>query len=574
MKKGKKVEPSDRIEQIKKAAARAQQVLASDPNVISVGYGIKRTKGRPLRKWSIVVGVREKLKSAKEINARGSKRIPKMIEGFPTDVVVALSKPVSDISGPRGNVFDELAGGIAVGYPTGTYGLSYGTLGMIVFDKNSGDPMILTNWHVIHEDRSIGDPVHQPAWDDSKVVHSFEIESCPDRIMKVTDSPTNLSDIFGPLAAGAAAAAAASDEIDPIRFSQKATPPNADEQTVGEKIKLKFRYPKPPLPGIPYSAEAEWDYSRQTTGKTYGYSHKWRKKNQHVLREFVLKTDKEAYKQRETVVITAALAPPKGKTCGSYYVVAYILAPSQNDIFPVVLQWTNQGASAGMSSVLDTPKGTKAVVMSNCVDFEGKAGKAYDSSFRHEGLIWIPDPDDVLRVVLWANADYPGLNWRSGVTIELPAISKSVIARVATFTSEPVRMTAYYEGQEVGTAEMDDFENENWQDLKISAKQIDQVRIEGGGGEGVLLWLCYNPIQAKDKRCIYRGCWHIHAHLPKGLYKVYGLVQSINNADAEDEPAKAATIIGGIMANMNPQAKSPEDPCDWVLKEDASFIVE
>ncbi|MFB0566947.1 MAG: hypothetical protein ACETWK_14885 [Candidatus Aminicenantaceae bacterium] len=573
MKKGKTESSSQRIGHIKKVAAKARQALAGDPNVISVGYGIKLIKGRPVRKWSIIVGVREKLKTDKEIEARGSKRIPKEFEGVPTDVVVALTKPVSNISGPRGNVFSELAGGIAVGYPTGVFTYSYGTLGMIVFDKTTNEAMILTNWHVIHEGRNIGDPVHQPAWDDSKIVHSFEIESCPDRVMKVTDSPTNLSDIFGPLAAGTAAAAAYSDEVDPVRFSQGKTPPTEDEQTIGEEINLKLKYPQPPLPGLSYVAEAEWDYTRRTTGKTYHHSHKWKRKNQHVLKEFILKVDKDKYKHGETVIITAALQSPRGKHCGSYYVVAYILSPDQKELHPVVLHWVNQSISPGMASMLKTYTAVKPIVDTICADFEDEFGKEYTSTFEYAGITWIPNPGDILRVVSWVDDGTPGLNWRKGVTVNLPSISNRVVARVATGTQSPVKMTAYFQGQKIRSTEMKGFKSGVSQEIEVTGDMIDQVRLEGGGGEGVLVRLCYNPIQVKERRCIYRGYLGTHAKLPRGQYKVYGLVQTVNDAKEGDKATHAATIIGGIMANQNPQS-TPQDPCDWRVKEDTSFNIE
>lgn len=150
--------------------ARGNDYL-KDPNVTSVGVGLKNGDG-PV---SLQFTVGEKGDSA--IEALGSERIPETItlpDGttVPTDVIQRSYKPAFEVVeaeslDDRRVRRDPLQPGISISHPGGTAG----TIGMIVFDRATGAPCVLSNWHVLHGNGgAIGDTIVQPGpFDDNNV---------------------------------------------------------------------------------------------------------------------------------------------------------------------------------------------------------------------------------------------------------------------------------------------------------------------------------------------------------------------------------------------------------------------
>jgi endonuclease G len=142
-----------------------------DPNITSVGVGLKNGDG-PV---SLQFTVGEKGASALE--ALDTVEIPATItlnDGtvVPTDVIERSYKPAFELVqaealDQRRVRRDPIQPGISISHPLGTAG----TIGLIVFDRTSGAPCILSNWHVLHGNRgAIGDPVVQPGpFDDNNV---------------------------------------------------------------------------------------------------------------------------------------------------------------------------------------------------------------------------------------------------------------------------------------------------------------------------------------------------------------------------------------------------------------------
>jgi hypothetical protein len=79
-----------------------------------------------------------------------------------------------------------------------------------------------------------------------------------------------------------AAAVAMSDAADPFWRGQIATPPAADEMTVGERVVARWSLPEAPNAGKPYPADVKWTYTRITTGKTYEFAVSETQTNTHV----------------------------------------------------------------------------------------------------------------------------------------------------------------------------------------------------------------------------------------------------------------------------------------------------
>lgn len=134
-----------------------------DPNVTSIGVGRKNGDGE----ICLVFTVGRKA-APSVLEALGTRELPKRIEidGFAvaTDVVERRYEPsfriveaeAADILKTR---LDPVVPGASVSHVDGTAG----TLGLIVFDGETGAPCILSNWHVLHGPTGeIGDPIVQP----------------------------------------------------------------------------------------------------------------------------------------------------------------------------------------------------------------------------------------------------------------------------------------------------------------------------------------------------------------------------------------------------------------------------
>lgn len=146
-----------------------------DPNVTSVGVGYKTVGGKRTSQLAVQFSVDEKV-LPERVEALGSEPIPPSftIDGVvvPTDVVQrkfsAEYRVVSESASPdRKRRVDAVVPGVSVG----NVKVSAGTLGCVVYDKDSGVPYVLSNWHVLHgPDGAIGDAVVQPGpHDDNRV---------------------------------------------------------------------------------------------------------------------------------------------------------------------------------------------------------------------------------------------------------------------------------------------------------------------------------------------------------------------------------------------------------------------
>jgi endonuclease G len=154
--------------------ARGNDYL-KDPNITSVGVGPKNGTG-PI---SLQFTVGEKGTSALE--SLETEQIPETITlangtVVPTDVIERSFKPGFEIVAPeslgeRRTRRDPIQPGISISHPNGTAG----TIGLIVFDRATGAPCVLSNWHVLHGNRgAIGDDIVQPGpFDDNNVAGNF-----------------------------------------------------------------------------------------------------------------------------------------------------------------------------------------------------------------------------------------------------------------------------------------------------------------------------------------------------------------------------------------------------------------
>ncbi|MFC1463243.1 MAG: hypothetical protein ACFLMY_00190 [Candidatus Brachytrichaceae bacterium NZ_4S206] len=147
---------------IEDAYREALAKYAHRENVTGIDVGYKYTNGERTGTLAVRIHVLEKIP---ELALEASEIFPEEILGFPVDVIQADYKPLWQL-GAEATTTDrrarlaQLQPGISIGHP----GITVGTLGMIVRDKRSGRPAILSNWHVLAGSNAAapGDPILQP----------------------------------------------------------------------------------------------------------------------------------------------------------------------------------------------------------------------------------------------------------------------------------------------------------------------------------------------------------------------------------------------------------------------------
>lgn len=156
-------------EELEKANATLQSVKdewMTYDGVTAVDLGFKWSHGHMTQKLAIRVHVAEKLPLEQVPEAQ---RFPRTINGIDVDVIEArygiqhvnLDRvQLEGAAGNRGSRFDEIPAGVSIGSPH----VTAGTLGAKVFDATTGEPLILSNWHILAAlpTASAGLPIWQP----------------------------------------------------------------------------------------------------------------------------------------------------------------------------------------------------------------------------------------------------------------------------------------------------------------------------------------------------------------------------------------------------------------------------
>lgn len=120
---------------------------------VGIGYAMKDDK---LTNEPAIIVLVAKKKDLNYINEQ--ELIPKEIDGIRIDIIE--SNPVEDTD-PYSR-FEKVLGGISISSARLNGG---GTLGGILYDRVTNEPMGLTNWHVAKRNRGkFGDYIVQPAW--------------------------------------------------------------------------------------------------------------------------------------------------------------------------------------------------------------------------------------------------------------------------------------------------------------------------------------------------------------------------------------------------------------------------
>jgi len=139
-------------QKVKDTLKKKHDSLKKKPNVVGTAVGKKIKAGKKTKDWAVVVFVKEKVEASALTR---SQKIPKTVDGVPTDVV-AVGEVVAQQT-PKGR-FRPAPGGVSVGH----FAITAGTLGKWVTYNNVYH--ILSNNHVLANSNNAaqGDNIIQP----------------------------------------------------------------------------------------------------------------------------------------------------------------------------------------------------------------------------------------------------------------------------------------------------------------------------------------------------------------------------------------------------------------------------
>jgi hypothetical protein len=341
------LDPADRA-----SFDRVQEVIdgiapewLEDDNILQISPCLK-VSGGVARPGALAIGFHVAYKmTAPELAERGSRPIPPEIEGIATDVIAATRPALGSVDerATRSAMFDTLVGGIAVGNADLN---AYGTLGMTLLAAEDQRLVGLTNEHVLvfDTDGQVGDRVEQPRFFLHSEVSLDPASCCPDGQLRYRGVNNPIVLAAGAVFAAAAIAAAASDDIDPHRRGQDATPTEPGERTEREIVRIDIDYPDLPLPGTPFRTQVEWHYERHTDRRVLSHQVTEERRYQHATQLQILVTERSRYQRGEVVRLLAALAPDEYSGRCNYLVTAAALSPSHAQAHKVVMRpWRPPG---------------------------------------------------------------------------------------------------------------------------------------------------------------------------------------------------------------------------------------
>ncbi len=141
-------------EQVYQAKTFHKNILLNRPNVIGVGVGYKTIGKQETSELCVVVMVRQKLPAT---GLPLEAIVPQEVSGVRTDVIQVGFVRALDLPTDR---WRPAPGGVSLGH----YQITAGTLGAVVYDRQTGERLILSNNHVLanSNDARNGDPILQP----------------------------------------------------------------------------------------------------------------------------------------------------------------------------------------------------------------------------------------------------------------------------------------------------------------------------------------------------------------------------------------------------------------------------
>lgn len=532
--------------------------LADDPNVLCVGFGLRRRKGKIVEEVCLTYRVYSKFTKESEIKAAGSKPIPKEIHGYPTDVLLIKESRPSQCpddpgapTGDRGSRQENpLVGGTSStvlsdwhSFPTG-----YGTLGGICFDRSTGDEMALSNAHVWGEetDKDVIQPWMPVDEYLEAAVKLFLCGATAYLFDLVVPSPATVA--LGAAATGAWVAACASDQEDPARWGQRktGTPPDG-AKTDRESIRLRADVPPVPMAGRAYKTKTTWDYTRITDQGDKSASVTEDRSNKHILLAKRVWTDEPQYGRGSRVQICAELITQYRRKPEEYMVVAHCFPKSNpEDVYKRILKpeqckvshkrtWSFYGFPPPAKPGEQAPRQIEVDAF--------QIGTTEATIFY--GPIPSGDPNPVTALRIPADA----------LHCAVPPCTSVIVKSLHTYY-KPIKVEAFNAaGQKTGEATGTE-EQGVVQELKINTFEITTLKISGGGNEGNLLGIFAeqtytSDYQRKFQHLYYQGTLDLGLEVDLDEWGIVLYVQTVDISGKDADPINAAKNIGGIVTSAN-----------------------
>ena len=540
-------------------AGQEQLRLADDPNVESVGYGLRHRGGVSQYEACVQYHVRAKLADPDQIRAMGSEVLPAEVGGYPTDVMETMSaRPCKNEGPPTGSrgshIENPLIGGVSTtvlsdwhSFPTG-----FGTLGGLCFDASNGDAMALSNAHVWGLDT--GKDCIQPWIPTGEYLDAIvKLLTCgPAAFILDTTVPSPLTAGLAAAAAAAWAAAAASDAEDPSRWGQRTGPqPGPGAATTAETVRVTASVPDFPFAGRAYSTKTRWDYTRHTSAGDLNAAIDADRENEHVLRGKLVWTGRETYSPGQRVNICAEVITDRVANPAQFFVVALCYPTSNPE--RVLYRVLRPGRCKGTYR----PKPICLEDFPDPLPSFGGSGYTIDlDPFRFES-------NAPARVV----PAQPGSPLEGRNLLELPHAPLRVVFPPSTLLELEVlqperglRVTARNSaGRTVATVTGGGGSSDP-ETLTLRAPEMVEAVINGGGDDSALAGICVTkrPDDATDDattRRLYRlpyvGELDLGLREPKDRWNIVLQVQSLDPSGPKTDPISAARLLGGISASAN-----------------------
>lgn len=498
------------LDEIKALARRLEREYAEDPNVVGVGWGMAQRGGEVKPELSLVFYVREKL-SGDELEEAGTRPVPEEIEGFATDVVVRGPVEQQQLAGSRDDdLYDPLRGGVSssnLEQRERTFFWSYGGRGTLgILCKDSGNrPMALSNWHVwADEGAENGDRIVQPSTPEAGGYAEGIAKTilCGPILGSLLEGriPSGLAAGLYGGAAAAAGLAALTDERDPFRRGQDATPEAGGAVTHEETLEVALDYGDTlPWPGTPFSTDVDWQYERSTNQGAMVADAAEVQENPQVLHGYAVAPERSVYERGEEITVRAALWDYQPRPADAYHVVAHLV--SEKDPSREIRLLLRPAPCTGVRLV---PKARKLDAVTEtgegvCVSFGHFPPDHVFAPAHNFGPVavayWTGDP---LRMAGSFPDAGSGLSVPdSGVVLRHPPAS-AIELRLGHRTQEPVRVQAYNAFDRIVAEAEVPAETETVHHVELEGRMITHVRILGGEGRVELFRYCFQPVTRGD----------------------------------------------------------------------------
>ena len=531
---------------IAEVAAAERRRLANDPNVMTVGYGLRVRGGEAQYQACLKYRVHKKLAGDHAIRGAGSAHIPAEVEGYPTDVMEAVvAHPLKNEGPPTGSrgsdIANPLIGGTSTtvlsdwhSFPTG-----FGTIGGICFDIASPAPMAISNAHVWGTDT--GKNCIQPWIPTTEYLTALlKLVACgPFAFPLDVTMPSPLTAGLAAAAAGAWALAAASDAEDPSRWGQRTgTVPASGVLTTAETIRIAAPLPDMPFAGRSYSTQARWDYTRNTTTGNLSTSIDAARPNEHLLTGKLVWTDHPQYQAGARVQICAEVITTTSNPA-QFFVVARcfpnadpsrlvyrVLAPGQCKLERRAVPVCAQDFPDPMPNI-------------EAADFLVRLGPfCFESGEALRSVAPPPSPPAAGRpLALPKNALRIMLPPGNRVSFQFGSLKRKlqIVARNSAGVQVATATTT-------GAADL----------VTMEAPEIVEVTIAGAHGEGLLYSVCVTKdpngpqINGKIHRLHYMGFLDLDLAEKKGDWNIMLSVQSRNLSPVDADPIQSSRIIAGV----------------------------